>query len=150
MKTADEYIERLYKMKPNIWIGKEVVGRDDPRIKGGINIIRETFDAAWNPKFEDLCTATSHITGEKINRYTHIHQSMEDLLLKQRMTRVLCHRVGGCIQRCMGNDALNALSVITYECDQALGTEFYENFLVYLKYFQENDLAASCASTDAK
>lgn len=150
MKTYEEYYESLIKMKPNIYIGNEVVGRDDPRIQGGIHIVRETYDKAWDPEFEDLCTATSHITGEKINRYTHIHQTMEDLLKKQRMTRVLSHRVGGCIQRCMGIDALNAISVITYECDQALGTKYYENFVNYLKYFQENDLAASCASTDAK
>ena len=150
MKTFEEYYESLLKMKKNIWIGNELVGRDDPRIMGGINIIKETYDKAWDPKFEDLCTTTSHLTGEKINRFTHIHQSVDDLLKKQRMTRVLCHRVGGCIQRCMGIDALNALSVITYECDQALGTKYYENFTKFLKYFQQNDLAASCASTDAK
>ena len=137
-------------MKPNVFIGDEKVGRDDPRIRGGINIVRETYDRALDPEFEDLCTATSHLTGKKINRFTHIHQSVDDLMKKQRMTRVLCHRVGGCIQRCMGIDALNALSVITYELDQALGTDHYERFKKFLEYFQENDLAASCASTDAK
>jgi len=150
MKTFEEYLESLYSMKKNIWIGDEVVGRDDPRIRGGINILRETYDLAHDKKFEDLCTATSHLTGEKINRFCHIHQSKEDLFKKQRMTRVLCHRVSGCIQRCMGIDALNALSVITYECDQSLGTNYYENFEKFLKYFQENDLAGSCASTDVK
>ncbi|MHA1488139.1 MAG: 4-hydroxyphenylacetate 3-hydroxylase family protein [Promethearchaeota archaeon] len=150
MKTFEEYLESLYKMKPNVFIGDEKVGRDDPRIRGGINIVRETYDRALDPEFEDLCTATSHLTGKKINRFTHIHQSVDDLMKKQRMTRVLCHRVGGCIQRCMGIDAINALSVITYELDQALGTDHYERFKKYLEYFQENDLAASCASTDAK
>ncbi len=150
MKTTEEYIERLMKMKPNIWIGNEKVGRDDPRIRGGINIVKETYDRANDPDYEDLCTAISHLTGEKINRFCHIHQSVEDLLKKQRMTRVLCHRVGGCIQRCMGIDALNAISVITYELDEALGTDHYKRFEAYMRFFQENDLAASCASTDAK
>lgn len=150
MRTFEEYYEGLIKMKPNIWIGDEKVGRDDPRIRGGINIVRQTYDLANDPKFEDLCTATSHITSKKINRFCHIHQNMDDLFKKQRMTRVLCHRVGGCIQRCMGIDSLNAVSVITYECDQALGTNYYENFINYMKFFQENDLSASCASTDAK
>ena len=67
-------------MKPNIYIGEEKVGRDDPRIQGGMNIIKETFDRAYDPEYEDLCTATSHITGKKINRFCHIHQSEEDLL----------------------------------------------------------------------
>lgn len=150
MKNFDEYLESLYKMKPNLYIGAEVVGRDDPRVRPGINIIKETYERAWDPNYEEYCVTTSHLTGEKINRFTHIHQSVEDLLMKQRMTRVLCHRVGGCIQRCMGIDALNAVSVITYECDQALGTTYYENFTKFMKYFQENDLAAACASTDAK
>ncbi|MHA1147977.1 MAG: 4-hydroxyphenylacetate 3-hydroxylase N-terminal domain-containing protein [Promethearchaeota archaeon] len=150
MKTVEEYYESLVKMKPNLWIGDEVVGRDDPRIKGGMGIVKVTYEMAQNKKFQDLCTATSHLTGETINRFTNIHQNQEDLFKKQRMTRLLCHRVGGCIQRCMGIDALNAVSVITYECDQALGTKYYDNFLKFMKYFQENDLAASCASTDVK
>ncbi|MFX0100290.1 MAG: 4-hydroxyphenylacetate 3-hydroxylase N-terminal domain-containing protein [Candidatus Hodarchaeota archaeon] len=150
MITFDEYKERLLKMKPNIWIGGEKVGRDDPRVEPGMMILRETFDRAHDKKFKDLCTATSHLTGETINRFTHIHQTVDDLYKKQRMTRVLCHRCGGCIQRCMGIDALNAVSVITYECDQALGTTYNKNFLKFLENFQKKDMAASCASTDAK
>ncbi len=150
MRTVEEYKEALYKMKPNVYIGDEKVGRDDWRIQGGINIIKETYSCAVDPRYEDLCTAISHFTGKKINRFTHIHQSKEDLFKKQRMTRVLCHRVGGCIQRCMGIDALNALSVVTYECDEALGTNYYDRFKKYMIDFQERDLAASCASTDAK
>ncbi len=137
-------------MKPNIYIGEKRVGRDDPRIRGGMNIIKETFDRAHDPEYEDLCTATSHITGKKINRFCHIHQNEDDLLKKQKMTRLLCHRVGGCIQRCMGIDAMNALSIITYEMDQALGTDHYKRFLKYLEYFQDKDVVASCAQTDAK
>ncbi|MFW9827622.1 MAG: 4-hydroxyphenylacetate 3-hydroxylase family protein [Candidatus Thorarchaeota archaeon] len=150
MRTYEQYVEDLKKMKPNIYIGDEKVGRDDPRLQGGMNIIKVTFDCAQDPEFEDLCVTTSHITGNKINRFCHIHQSEEDLLKKQKMTRLLCHRVGGCIQRCMGIDAMNALSIITYEMDQALGTDHYKRFLKYLEYFQDKDVVASCAQTDAK
>ncbi|MFX1337172.1 MAG: 4-hydroxyphenylacetate 3-hydroxylase family protein [Promethearchaeota archaeon] len=150
MRTFEEYVEKLKTMKPNIYIGNERVGRDDPRLRGGMRIIKETFDCAHSEEYADLCVATSHLTGKKINRFTHIHQSEEDLLKKQLMTRLLCHRVGGCIQRCMGIDALNGLSVITYEMDQALGTKYYERFKKYIEFFQENDLVASCAQTDAK
>ncbi len=150
MRTYEEYVEKLKKMKPNVYIGAEKVGRDDPRIEGGMHIIKETYDCAYDPDYEDLCTATSHITGKKINRFCHIHQNKEDLYKKQLMTRLLCHRVGGCIQRCMGTDSLNALSVITYEMDEALGTDYYQRFLKYLEFFQENDLAASAAQTDPK
>ncbi|TET61011.1 MAG: aromatic ring hydroxylase [Promethearchaeota archaeon] len=150
IRTYEQYVEDLKKMKPNIYIGEEKVGRDDPRIRGGMNIIKETFDRAYDPEYEDLCIATSHITGKKINRFCHIHQNESDLLKKQKMTRLLCYRVGGCIQRCMGIDSLNALSVITYEMDQALGSDHYKRFLKYLEYFQDRDIVASCAQTDAK
>ncbi|MEA1970809.1 MAG: 4-hydroxyphenylacetate 3-hydroxylase N-terminal domain-containing protein [Thermodesulfobacteriota bacterium] len=138
------------KMKRNLYMGGEKVGRDDERLKGQLRVIRETYDRANDPDFEDVCTATSHLTGEKINRFTHIHQSIDDLLKKQLMTKVLSHRVGGCIMRCMGIDAMNAISVVTYEMDQMLGTDTNQNFLKYLRYWQDNDITANCAQTDTK
>ncbi len=150
MRSFDEYVGKLKEMRPNLYMGAELIKRDHPCLEGGIRVIKDTFECARLPEYKDLCTATSHITGKVINRFCHINQSIEDLLNKQQMTRLLCHRTGGCIQRCMGIDALNALSVITYEMDEALGTDYYKRFIQYLKYFQENDLVASCAQTDAK
>ena len=43
MRNFEEYLKRLYKMKPNIYIGDEKVGRDDPRLRGGMNILKVTF-----------------------------------------------------------------------------------------------------------
>lgn len=137
-------------MKPNVYIGNDVVDRRDPRVEPGMYVMRQTFDCAHDPRYKDVCTATSHLTGETINRFTHVHQTQEDLLKKQEMTKVLSHRVGGCIQRCMGTDAINALSVVTYEVDQACGTKYNENFIKYLKWVQENDIVANCAQTDVK
>lgn len=148
--TYESYYKRLMKMKPNIYINGEKVDRTGDWINGGLYVMRQTFDCAHAPAYEEVCTAISHLTGEKINRYTHIHQSMDDLLKKQRMTRLLCHRVGGCIQRCMGNDALNALAVVTYDMDEACGTGYNKRFLKYLEYSQANDLVANCAQTDTK
>ena len=79
IKTKEDYIERLKKMKKNVYIGGKKVDRLDERLRPGINVICTTFDMANNPEFEDVCTATSHITGEKVNRFCHIHQSKEDL-----------------------------------------------------------------------
>lgn len=150
LKNGKEYFERLKRMRPNIYMGGRKVDRTDERLQPGIYVIGETFNLANDPSYEKLCTATSHLSGERINRFCHIHQSIDDLIKKQEMTRALCHRTGGCIQRCMGVDALNALSIVTHSMDMALGTEIYPNFLNYLKYFQKNDLVAACAQTDAK
>ncbi|MBE0481428.1 MAG: aromatic ring hydroxylase [Dehalococcoidia bacterium] len=150
VKTFDEYYNRLTRMKPNLYMKGAKVGRTDERLAGQLRVIRETYDRANDPAWESLCTATSHLTGEKINRFTHIHQSVDDLLKKQQMTKLLCHRTGGCIMRCMGIDVMNALSVITYEMDAVLGTDSNRNFISYLKYWQENDICANCAQTDTK
>ena len=150
IKTFDEYYNRISKMKKNLYIGGEKVGRDDERFHGQRYIMKGTYDRAHDPKFEDICTAKSHLTGEKINRFTHIHQSVDDLLKKQLMTKILAHHMGGCVMRCMGIDAMNALSVVTYEMDHALGTDTNQNFLKYLRYWQDNDIVGSCAQTDVK
>jgi Aromatic ring hydroxylase len=114
IKTYEEYLDRLKRMKKNIYIDGEKVDRMDERLQGQIRVIRETYDRANDPEFEDVCTATSHLTGEKINRFCHIHQSKEDLLKKQRMTRLLCHRTGGCIMRCMGIDTHTRVANLLY------------------------------------
>ena len=150
IKTFDQYYKRVTKLRKNLYIAGEKVGRDDERLQGQMHVIKETYDRANDPEWKDLCTATSHLTGEKISRFTHIHQSVDDLLKKQQMTRLLCHRVGGCIMRCMGIDVMNALSVVTYEMDQFFGTESNKNFLKYLRYWQDNDICANCAQTDTK
>jgi len=150
LKTKDEYIERLKKMKKNVYIDGKKVGRLDERLMLGINVICTTFDLAQNPEFEDIFTATSHITGEKINRFCHIHQSKEDLLKKQEMVRQGVHYTYGCLGRCMGMDAMNALSVVTKLEDMKYGTGYYGRFIKYLKYWQENDIVGACAQTDAK
>lgn len=137
-------------MKPNVYINGKKLDRSGEWIEAGCYVIRHTYDFAHDPEYQDVCTATSHLTGERINRFTHVHRSKEDLLNKQLMTRLLCHRVGGCIQRCMGVDALNALDAVTYDVDQACGTDYHERFNRYLLYSQKNDLVANCAQTDVK
>lgn len=150
MRTAEEYRAKLKAMRPNVYLDGELIGRDDPRLAGGVNTIAETFTRARDPAMEDLLTAVSHLTGKRINRFCHIHQSPEDLLKKQEMTRYYCRLVGGCIQRCMGIDALNALSVVTKNIDEACGTKYHENFLNYLMKYQEEDWVGNCAQTDVK
>ncbi len=150
MRTSEQYREGLRKMRRNVYVGGELVDRDDERMMGAVRTLSTTFDLAADPQYQDLTTATSHITGEKINRFCHVHQSVEDLHKKQDMTRQLCTLTGGCIQRCMGIDATNAISVIAYEADQKYGTEYYKNFLNWLERFQREDLVGCCAQTDVK
>ncbi len=91
----------------------------------GTYVMKQCYDTANDPDYADVCQATSTITGNTINRCTHINSSVDDLLKKQLMTRLICHRVGCCMQRCMGTDAMNALFSVTYDSDEACGTEYH-------------------------
>ena len=150
MRSSAQYISDLMKMKKNLYIGGETVGRDDPRIRPGINTMSVTFDLAQDPDWGEVMTPTSSLTGKKINRFAHLPQNPYDLMQKQKMIRLTAQRVGGCIQRCMGHDALTALSICTKEMDDTYGTNYHSRFTDYLKYYQDNDLAAACAQTDMK
>lgn len=150
MKTSQEYLERMAKMRPNIYVDGEVIGRDHPLVLQASRIIQMTFDLADDPEYSPWLKTTSHLSGQPINRFNHIHQSVDDLLMKQEMTRKLCNRTGGCIYRCMGADSMNALSVTTKNTDLKYGTEYHQRFLDFLAYFQANDLIGAAAQTDAK
>jgi len=152
MRTKEQYIEGLMKMNRNLYIHGEKVGRDHEAMQMSINVLAKSFDFTNDPKHQELFTATSHITGETISRFNHVHQSTDDLHKKQDMTRTLCNHVGACVGRCMGVDALNAVNAVSFEADRQNkgATEYHKNFLKWLENFQKNDLVGSCAQTDVK
>ena len=150
LKTSEEYVERLSRMRPNVYAHGKKIRRDDPMLEIAINTLRVTFDSVNDPDLKDLIVTNSHLTGEPINRFTALNLSIEDLYKQQEMKRLCCHRVGGCAQRCMATDTLNAIGVATKDIDDAKATNYHENFLEFVKYYQANDLVGSTSMTDAK
>jgi len=152
MITAEQYEESLRGLNLVVYMfGKRVENVvDDPIIRPSMNAVARTYELAHRPEHEDIMTATSHITGNKINRFTHIHQNIGDLVKKSKMGRLLGRETGCCFQRCVGMDALNALSIVTFDIDAKHGTEYHKRFLKYLEYVQENDLTCDGAMTDPK
>jgi len=152
MRTKEEFMKDIGKMKNNIYFNGERINRLDERQLPCIDTIGTTFDVVEDPEYGDLILAKSHLTGEIINRFTHIHQNTEDLHNKQDMTRKICQKVGGCIQRCMGCDGANAVYNVSYEADKSNNgeTKYHENFKKWLERFQKEDLIAACAQTDVK
>ena len=148
--TAEDYLERLKSYPKNVYLQGRLVERDDPAFLQGINVVQETYRAAQRPELRDLIVTRSHLTGDEISRYTHVNRSIDDLLKKQEMTRLLCHRAGGCIQRCMATDTINAMGVVSKEIDEGKGTEYFKRFLKFLEFYQKNDLVGNTAQTDVK
>jgi aromatic ring hydroxylase len=50
----------------------------------------------------------------------------------------------------MGADMINGISTAAKDVDTAHGAHYYDNFLKYLEYFQENDLIGAGSQTDPK
>jgi len=152
MMTAQQYEESLRRLKLKVFMFGQRVENvvDDPIIRPSMNAVAKTYELAHLPEHEDLMTAVSHITGKKINRFTHIHQNVNDLVKKSKMGRLLGRATGCCFQRCVGMDALNALSIVTFNIDEKYGTSYYKRFFKYLEFVQENDLTVDGAMTDPK
>jgi len=152
LMTAEDYEESLRQLNLVVYMfGKRVENVvDDPIIRPSMKAVAKTYELAHRPEHEDIMTATSHITGKKINRFSHIHRSVEDLVKKSKMGRLLGRETGCCFQRCVGMDALNALSIVTFNIDEKYGTAYYKRFMKYLEYVQENDLTCDGAMTDPK
>lgn len=152
LMTGEQYIESLRKLKFNIYmLGKKIDNPiDDPILRPSLNSVKMTYDLAQLPEYEDLMTVKSSITGKKINRFLHLHQSEKDLVKKVKMQRLLGQKTAACFQRCVGMDAFNATFSTTYEVDKKCGTSYHENFKKFVKYAQENDLVIDGAMTDPK
>ena len=120
MMTKDQYIESLRKLHLNLYsFGKKVENVvDNPIVRPSLNSFAATYELAEDPQYEDLMTATSNLTGKKVNRFTHLHQSTDDLIKKVKMQRLLGQKTAACFQRCVGMDAANAVYSTTEELMQ--------------------------------
>ncbi len=152
MKTAQEYIDSIKQLRLNAYsFGKKIdCPAEHPLIRPSLNAVAMTYEVANNPEYQDVATANSHLTGDRINRFTNIHRSTADLVSKVKMQRLLGQKTGTCFQRCVGMDALNALESTTFEIDQAQGTDYHQRFNKFLQYVQDNDLVCDGAMTDPK
>jgi 4-hydroxybutyryl-CoA dehydratase/vinylacetyl-CoA-Delta-isomerase len=152
LKTPEQYEESLRKLNFKLYLQGELVDNpvDHPMIRPSLNSVKATYELAQDPQYETLMTATSHLTGKKINRFTHLHQSTQDLVNKVKMQRLLGQKTGSCFQRCVGMDACNALDTTTFEMDQKLGTDYHKRFEAFLRKVQEEDLVVDGAMTDVK
>jgi 4-hydroxybutyryl-CoA dehydratase/vinylacetyl-CoA-Delta-isomerase len=152
MMNGEQYEKSIRNMDMEIYMFDEKIQNpvDNPILRPSFNSVKATYECAQMPEHMELMTATSHLTGEKINRFTHIHQSTDDLVKKVKMQRLLGQKTASCFQRCVGMDALNAVYTTTYEMDEKHGTGYFERFKAYVKEVQQKDLVVDGAMTDPK
>ncbi len=148
MKTATEYIDSLRRRNLDLWIDGERVDNpvDHHMIRPSIESVAMTYRLAHLDETVRLATAHSELTGTRVNRFTHLFASPDDLVDKVSLQRILGQATGTCFQRCVGMDALNALFIATWEA----GPEKHERFVKWLTEVQVSDEMLCGAMTDAK
>lgn len=152
LKTREEYIESIRKMNPNVYMFGERI-RDITKFgitRLALEGIGVSYDLPHDPRYREMVTKRSDLTGEEVNVYTHINSSSEDLKRRVKVARLMCQRTGVCTGRCPGWDCINAIWDTTYEMDKKLKTNYHQRFREFLKRVQQEDLMCAGALTDAK
>jgi len=153
LMNGAQYIESLRKRGTlNVYLLGEKIEKpvDHPIIRASINSVALTYDLAHTEEYREIMTVQSAITGNTINRFCHLHQSIGDLQNKVKMQRILGQKSGTCFQRCVGMDALNAVFLTTYEIDERHGTDYHQRFMEYIKLAEEHDWIIDGCMTDPK
>ena len=150
IRTGEEYIQSLRGRKMKVYLFGEIVEEpvDHPLIRPSINAVAETYDIAIRE--EELATAQSSITGQRVNRFLHIAENVQDVVLQNKMQRKLGQNTGTCFQRCVGMDALNSLHSTTFEMDEKHGTNYHNRLLDFIKMLQIENFVIGGAMTDPK
>ena len=152
MMDGAQYVESLKRRQPRVYYKGERLRApyDHPALAPHVRTAAMTYDLARNPAHQDVMTAVSSLTGERVSRFTHLFWSVDDLLKKIAMLRLLGQETGTCFQRCVGLDGLNAIWSVTFEMDRKDGTDFHARFRRFLERVQREDLMSAGAMTDTK
>lgn len=150
IRSGADYIESLRGRKLRVFLFGELVAEpvDHPVIRPSINAVAETYDLAQRDP--GLASAASPYTKGRVNRFLHIAQSPDDLVMQNKMQRRLGQLTGTCFQRCVGMDALNALHSVTFEMDAKSGTGYHERLKSFIATAQRANWVIGGAMTDVK
>jgi 4-hydroxybutyryl-CoA dehydratase/vinylacetyl-CoA-Delta-isomerase len=152
-RTADQFKASLRALRPNMYKRGKLIEDPvaDPVTRRTIEGHAQIFEAGRDPRYQDLVTTTSHLTGKRISRYLSILRSPEDQIANSRMKRLMFQLTGTCTGgRCAGWAALNAMWSTTWDIDHDLGTHYHQRLTDWLIGAQEHDITLAGALTDPK
>ncbi|MBE3132763.1 MAG: hypothetical protein IMZ55_04765 [Acidobacteria bacterium] len=152
-RTVEEFKASLRKLRPNIYKKGKLIEDpvEDPVTRRTIEGHGQIFEAARDPRYQDLLTTISHLTGKRISRYLSVIRSPEDMFANSRMKRLMFQLTGTCTGgRCAGWNAMNAMWSTTWDIDRDRGTEYHQRLTRWLIDAQERDITLAGALTDPK
>jgi 4-hydroxybutyryl-CoA dehydratase/vinylacetyl-CoA-Delta-isomerase len=150
IRSADDYVASLRGRNLNVYLFGERVAEpvDHPYIRPSINAVAETYRVA--EEHPEVGSARSALSGRPVNRFLHVTENANDVVLQNRMQRLLGQRTGTCFQRCVGMDAINSCYSVSYDIDAARGTSYHERFKAFVRHMQDENFVVGGAMTDPK
>lgn len=152
-KPPEAFKESLRQLKPNMFKRGRLIEHpvEDPVTCRTVEGHAQIFEAAQDPRYQDLLTTTSHLTGKRISRYLSVIRSVDDMVANSRMKRLMFQLTGTCTGgRCAGWAALNAMWSATWDIDHEFGTDYHQRLSAWLVGAQERDITLAGALTDPK
>ncbi len=148
--TGDDYVNSLRNRNLTVYLfGQKVLEPvDHPMIWPSINALKATYDLAIAEP--ELASTISPLINQRVNRFLHVPQSPQDLVMKNRMQRKMGQLTGTCFQRCAGLDAISVMHSITFDIDQKYKTQYHTRFLDFLKKLQAHNQIIAAGMTDPK
>lgn len=148
--SGADYVESLRGRGLKVYFMGERIAEpvDHPVIRPSINAVARTFDLAV--EHPELASAWSSISNQRVNRFLHVTESVEDVVAQNKMQRRLGQLTGTCFQRCVGMDAINSLFSVSFEMDAAHGTPYHARFRAFVREMQIRNFVIGGAMTDPK
>ena len=153
LMTGKQYKDSIKDMRINTYVlGKKIENQlEHPVIAPAIEAVAMVYDLAHNPDYQEKTTTISHITGERINFFTHLYRNADDFIKRLDLMRDMARHHGMCHgARCVSGNIANGLESVTYEMDKKLGTKYHERFRSFWEKVQREDLAVGGYITDSK
>jgi len=148
--TSKEYVESLKEFNPEVYIRGQKAEKvwDHPLFRQTIRHIAAGYDFARNPEYRDRSAVLSSLVDEEVPRLQlHIQESLEDVLIKARLTREVTGR--RICTGCMSN-MLSVTWAMIYDLDQAHGTDYFPRYKEFIKTLQKKGHVIAWGMMDPK
>ncbi|HEY9072577.1 MAG TPA: 4-hydroxyphenylacetate 3-hydroxylase N-terminal domain-containing protein [Desulfobaccales bacterium] len=152
LMTPEQFEASLKNLKPRVFMNGKLVDSilENRNTRTVVEANKASYEWALDPRYQHIMTCFSPLIGEKVNRYTYVSASTDDLVKKAEAGTFTAEMLGTCIYRCVGYDAFHSLASTCWEIDRDLGTEYLPRFLKYLKKVQSQDLSVAGALTEPR
>jgi 4-hydroxybutyryl-CoA dehydratase/vinylacetyl-CoA-Delta-isomerase len=152
LMSPEAFEESLKDLHPKVYMNGRIIDHflNHPVTRTVVEANKASYAWAMHPEYKEVMSLISPIIQEPINRYTHVSQNVEDLVVKAKAGAFTSERLGTCIYRCVGYDAFHAIASTCWEMDHDLGTDYHARFMAYLERVQREDLSVAGALTEPR